>query len=62
MRLEKAFIISVVSLLVIGLSLAIAHAEALQVSSPQVWAGWVTPAKIPRHAAPYMLFVSTSVE
>ena len=37
MRLEKAFTISVISLLVIGLSLAIARAE----SSPQAWSGWV---------------------
>jgi hypothetical protein len=40
MRFEKAYAISVVSLLVIGLSLAIARAEP-QVSSPQVWSGWV---------------------
>jgi hypothetical protein len=41
MRLEKAYAISVVSLLVIGLSLAIASAAPLQGSSPQVWSGWV---------------------
>ena len=37
MRLEKAFTISVISLLVVGLSLAIARAE----SSSQAWSGWV---------------------
>ena len=40
MRLEKAYAISVVSLLVIGLSLAIARAEP-QASTSQVWSGWV---------------------
>ena len=40
MRLEKAYVISVVSLLVIGLSLAIARAEP-QASTSQAWSGWV---------------------
>jgi hypothetical protein len=41
MRLDKAFTISVISLLVIGVSLAIARAEAPPAPAPQVWSGWV---------------------